>query len=142
MEELEKIVQRMIDAGESEENIAKVIREYNKSNQIKDSEPVKKTPVETDATAGEEIASDTELTSEDGSLGLSVKNKEKLESYIDELAQPKRKEDEVLKEITYSDLPRSYNELNENQIASLQEQAASVLIAPTQAEINLKAIEL
>ena len=106
MEELEKIVQRMIDAGESEENIAKVIREYNKSNQIKDSEPVKKTPVETDATAGEEIASDTELTSEDGSLGLSVKNKEKLESYIDELAQPKRKEDEVLKEITYSDLPR------------------------------------
>ena len=32
--------------------------------------------------------------------------------------------------------------LDENQIASLQEQAASVLIAPTQAEINLKAIEL
>ena len=32
MNELEAIVQRMIDAGESEANIAAVIQEYNKTS--------------------------------------------------------------------------------------------------------------
>ena len=64
--ELEAIVQRMIDAGEPEENIAKVIQEFDR----KSVETVKTTPVAKDATAGEEIASDTVLPSEDGSSEL------------------------------------------------------------------------
>ena len=63
MNELEKIVQRMIEAGESEENIAKVIQEFNTSVEPEEAEPVKTTPVEPDATAGEEKASDMESTS-------------------------------------------------------------------------------
>ena len=70
MNELEKIVQRMIEAGESEENIAKVIQEFNTSVEPEETEPVKTTPVEPDATAGEEKASDMESASEDGSLEL------------------------------------------------------------------------
>jgi len=70
MNELEKIVQRMIEAGESEENIAKVIQEFNTSVEPEEAEPVKTTPVEPDATAGEEKASDMESASEDGSLEL------------------------------------------------------------------------
>ena len=63
MEELEVIVQRMIDAGESEDNIKLVIEEY--TNQIK-SEDVAKTT----AVVGEDAATpaDTVLASEDGSL--------------------------------------------------------------------------
>ena len=63
MEELEIIVQRMIDAGESEDNIKLVIEEY--TNQIK-SEDVAKTT----AVVGEDAATpaDTVLASEDGSL--------------------------------------------------------------------------
>ena len=65
MEDLQNIVQRMIDAGESEENIALVIQEFNS--------PGKTTPTTPDAVVEETAASDQpsmELSSVDTSLGL------------------------------------------------------------------------
>jgi len=52
MEELEAIVQRMIDAGESEENIAKVIQEFNKSIKKEDETIEKSTEAEQKAGVG------------------------------------------------------------------------------------------
>ena len=65
MEDLQSIVQRMINAGESEENIALVIKEFNK--------PGKTTPTTPDAVVEETAASDQpsmELDSVDTSLEL------------------------------------------------------------------------
>ena len=57
MKELELIVQRMIDAGESEEAIASVVKHYNSPGKISD-------PVTTKASAGSENMA---FRSEDGS---------------------------------------------------------------------------
>lgn len=48
MEELEGIVQKMIDAGESEDNIAKVVQEYNKTSGGEEAaaQPKKPNPIE------------------------------------------------------------------------------------------------
>jgi len=75
MNELEQIVQRMIDAGETEENIAKVIREYNKKpvdNILSpDQKPYtggKMTSTAQGAAVEETKAPDTVSKSEDGFL--------------------------------------------------------------------------
>jgi hypothetical protein len=72
MEELEVIVQRMIDAGEPEENIKMVIEEYEKVDGLEKPNAVEDTAT---ATAETEIA-DTDLASEDGSLESPEKAKE------------------------------------------------------------------
>tara|TARA_R100000900_G_scaffold82130_1_gene64419 strand:+ start:17973 stop:25346 length:7374 start_codon:yes stop_codon:yes gene_type:complete len=59
MKELEVIVQRMIDAGESEEAIASVVKHYNSPGKISD-------PATVEATAGSK--NNTASVSEDGSL--------------------------------------------------------------------------
>lgn len=66
MNELEQIVQNMINAGESEENIAAVIQEYNKSQGADEG----KTSATAEVTAPvvAEIPADTDLQLEDGSL--------------------------------------------------------------------------
>ena len=64
MEELEGIVQRMIDAGEPEENIKLVIEEYENVNGLE-----KLNAVEDGATATAETEeAGTDLALEDGSL--------------------------------------------------------------------------
>ena len=65
MEELEVIVQRMIDAGEPEENIKLVIEEYNKQGKLAG-------VAETDATVAPELTASENMDSDlgDGSLDL------------------------------------------------------------------------
>jgi hypothetical protein len=63
MEKLESIVQRMIDAGEPEENIKAVIQEYSAGKQ---------NPTAPDAVVEEDTASDTESSSDPGSLDLQI----------------------------------------------------------------------
>jgi len=66
MEELDKIVQRMIDAGESEENIKIVIENY-KPEETVETEPAKKLdPADVDPVV--ESKNDTGSISTDGSL--------------------------------------------------------------------------
>jgi hypothetical protein len=67
MNELEQIVQRMIDAGESEETIALVIEEYNSDSKTEEG---KTTPTDQDMSVDATEVSDTESPSEDGSLEL------------------------------------------------------------------------
>ena len=68
MNELEQIVQRMIDAGESEEAIALVIEEYNSDSKTEEG---KTTPTDQDMSVDvTEVSEVTESTSEDGSLEL------------------------------------------------------------------------
>ena len=68
MNELEQIVQRMIDAGESEEAIALVIEEYNSDSKTEEG---KTTPADQDMSVDvTEVSEVTESPSEDGSLGL------------------------------------------------------------------------
>ena len=67
MNELEQIVQRMIDAGESEETIALVIEEYNSDSKTEEG---KITPTDQDMSVDATEVSDTESPSEDGSLEL------------------------------------------------------------------------
>ena len=67
--ELKQLVDQLTDQGLPTEEIqAQVDLRKQEFKQLNES--AKTTPVETDATAGEEIASDMELTSEDGSLDL------------------------------------------------------------------------
>ena len=118
-----------------------------------ETEPVKTTPVVPDAVAGEEIASDMELPSEDGSLELpkekpfrpefsktgQILNKPK------EKTKPKaeKKEKDIINEIFMDkSLPRNYEELQEEQLKLLEEKAASILINPSESEIKLKSVEL
>ena len=166
--ELEAIVQRMIDAGEPEENIAKVIQEFNR----KSAETVKTTPVAKDATAGEEIASDTESQSEIISLDTYEKYQSDPEKYTQELRDMRRdtdmvsyalrsrerkenpelynnkgeklkKEKEVVDEILMDkSLPREYNELNEDQLSIIENKAKSILSNPSNSEIKIKSIEI
>ena len=72
MEELEVIVQRMIDAGEPEENIKMVIEEYEKVDGLEKPNAVEDTAT---ATAETEEA-DTDLALEDGSLESPEKAKD------------------------------------------------------------------
>jgi hypothetical protein len=67
MNELEVIVQRMIDAGESEENIAKVVQAYGKPVKMSD-------PASVEATAGSEnnTASSSENTSSESQPEIST----------------------------------------------------------------------
>ena len=68
MNELEQIVQRMIDAGESEEAIALVIEEYNSDSKTEEG---KTTPTDQDMSVDvTEVSEVTESPSEDGSLEL------------------------------------------------------------------------
>ena len=68
MNELEQIVQRMIDAGESEEAIALVIEEYNSDSKTEEG---KTTPTDQDMSVDvTEVSETTESPSEDGSLEL------------------------------------------------------------------------
>ena len=62
MEELETIVQRMIDAGETEENIKLAIEEYNKINveKTQDSQKID-APVESESTASTSADTSSEL---------------------------------------------------------------------------------
>jgi hypothetical protein len=143
----------------------------------KKDEPVKKEAVvdkAANATAvNEQIAAgqNTDLGSEDISLGLEKINKINqnfskdtdggvtssnkpldvdqagdLTSYVDILAEDKkklRKEKDVVYEIFMDkSLPRKYNELDEVQLNFLDQQAESVLVAPSTAEIKLKSIDL
>ena len=62
MEKLESIVQRMIDAGESEENIKAVIQEYSG----------KQNPTAPDAVVEEDTASNMDSSSDPGSLDLQI----------------------------------------------------------------------
>ncbi len=62
MEELESIVQRMIDAGEPEENIKAVIEKFSNSGNP--------SPTAPDAVVEETVASNMESNSENGSLDL------------------------------------------------------------------------
>ena len=78
MNELEQIVQRMIDAGESEEAIALVIKEYNSE---KVAEEGKTSTAETDTTVDVTEVSDTELPSADGSLELEETKAKKEKVY-------------------------------------------------------------
>ena len=168
--ELKQLVDQLTDQGLPTEEIQAQVdlrkQEFKKLN-----ESAKTTPVETDATAGEGIASDMELASEDGSLGLDKINKinqnfnkdtdsgvtsgdkpldvdqaSDLTSYVDILAEDKkklRKEKDVVYEIFMDEsLPRKYNELDEVQLNFLDQQAKSVLVAPTPAEIKLKSVDL
>ena len=66
MEELDKIVQRMIDAGESEENIKIVIENYKPEETVK-TEPAKKSD-SVDVDPAVESKNDTGSISTDGSL--------------------------------------------------------------------------
>jgi len=106
MEEIEEIIQKMLDAGESEENIAMVIQEYESQNSAKQS------PTETD-TAVEEVesvsdspskSSDTESVSKDkkqmyGLEGMSpmakfaTKQFSKLLGVEDQISSPKNDEE-------------------------------------------------
>ncbi len=71
MEELEVIVQRMIDAGESEENIKAFIREYdNSQGKINDTVETGAPAVSETGQAPESMESD----SADTSLGLSIED--------------------------------------------------------------------
>ena len=143
----------------------------------KKDEPVKKEAVvdkAANATAvNKQIAAgqNTDLGSEDISLGLDKINKinqnfskdtdggvtssnkpldvdqaSDLTSYIDTLAEDKkklRKEKDVVNEIFMDKtLPRKYEELDETQLKFLEQQAASVLIDPSLAEIKLKSIDI
>ena len=68
MNELEQIVQRMIDAGESEEAIALVIEEYNSDSKTEEG---KTTPTDQDMSVDvTEVSEVTESPSENGSLEL------------------------------------------------------------------------
>ena len=118
---------------------------YPNAQLIEDTEPVKTTPVVPDAVAGEEIASNTVLPLEDGSSDLLEKNKE-LQDYINTLSKDQkkiRKEEDVVYEI-YNEptLPKSYEDLNENQLNYIENQAKSILIAPSSSEIKLKSVEI
>ena len=62
MDEIEAIVQRMIDAGEPEENIAAAIQEWKLQN------PVKMTPLNMDPEGVEGNGSNGNSTSQDGEL--------------------------------------------------------------------------
>jgi len=75
MNELEQIVQRMIDAGESEENIAAVIKEYN---------TVKMNPNAQGAAAGGEQAPNTDSNLGNGSLVFEPpKYEQQYKTYIE-----------------------------------------------------------
>ena len=67
MDPLKDIVQRMIDAGETEENIALVIKQYNLDEpKINKQESSKQSPTETDTAVEEvEIVSDSPSKSSD-----------------------------------------------------------------------------
>ena len=118
---------------------------------------VKGTPVETDATAGEEIAFDTESPSEVGSLESKDNKKPVKEKFRprfsktgeilnkpgQEYFKKDPREKEIIKEIYESEqLPNNYSELNEEQLLYLQDQAKSVLKDPSIPQINMKAVEL
>ena len=64
--ELKQLVDQLKEQGLATEEIQAQV-DFKKEEFKQTAESVKTTPVETDATAGEEIASDTELQSEDGS---------------------------------------------------------------------------
>ena len=73
MDPLKDIVQRMVDAGEPEENIAMVIKEYNSGYSAKQS------PTETDAAVEEvESVSDTPSKSSDTKSILEKERKDEL----------------------------------------------------------------
>ena len=127
------------------EKVEVFLLKYPNAQLIEDTEPVKKTPVVPDAVAGEEIASNTVLPLEDGSSDLLEKNKE-LQDYINTLSKDQkklRKEEDVVYEI-YNEptLPKSYEDLNENQLNYIENQAKSILIAPSSSEIKLKSVEI
>ena len=113
MDPLKDIVQRMIDAGETEENIALVIKQYNLDEpKINKQESSKQSPTETD-TAVEEVeivsdspskSSDTESVSKDkkqmyGLEGMSpmakfaTKQFSKLLGVEDQISSPKNDEE-------------------------------------------------
>ena len=170
IQELKDLVDNLTKQGLAIEEIqAQVDLRKQEFKQLNES--AKTTPVVPDAVAGEEIASDMESTSEDGSLGLDKINKinqnfsketnsgvtssnkpldvdqaSDLTSYVDILAEDKqklRKEKDVVYEIFMDEsLPRKYNELDEVQLNFLDQQAKSVLIAPSPAEIKLKSVDL
>ena len=80
MEELEGIVQRMIDAGEPEENIKLVIEEYENVNGLEKLNAVEDGAT---ATAGTEEAG-TDLALEDGSLESPIEKNTWLEDWVGE----------------------------------------------------------
>lgn len=91
MNELEQIIQRMIDAGESEATIKSVIEEYERQQQAKIE------PQEPGATVEEVEAPDTELPSEDISLdGASKEDKKKAIAATIKAATPLSPAGEIL----------------------------------------------
>ena len=89
MNELEQIVQRMIDAGESEENIAAVIKEYN---------TVKMNPNAQGAAAGGEQAPNTDSNLGNGSLVFEPpKYEQQYKTYIDGKQKNEKQRLEILK---------------------------------------------
>lgn len=91
MNELEQIIQRMIDAGESEATIKSVIEEYERQQQAKIE------PQEPGATVEEVEAPDMELPSEDISLdGASKEDKKKAIAATIKAAAPLSPAGEIL----------------------------------------------
>jgi hypothetical protein len=103
MDELEKIVQRMIDAGESEEAIALVIEEYNSDSKTEEG---KTTPTDQDMSVDvTEVSEITESLSEDGSLELEetkyktpLTRDEKISLQNNKFSKQMSKEDNFTKE--------------------------------------------
>ena len=103
MDELEKIVQRMIDAGESEEAIALVIEEYNSDSKTEEG---KTTPTDQDMSVDvTEVSEITESPSEDGSLELKetkyktpLTRDEKISLQNNKFSKQMSKEDNFTKE--------------------------------------------
>lgn len=130
MTELEEIIQKMIDAGESEENIKMVIENY-KADKV---EPVKTKAVATEAapvTAVNE-AVDTDLASEDISLEqfdvMEVAEKKKL-SYRDRqrLLRERHKRDKGGID-SFDVSSNDYSKIKDEEKIKLQEEASKQLL--------------
>ena len=129
MTELEEIIQKMIDAGESEENIKMVIENY-KADKV---EPVKTKAVATEAapvTAVNE-AVDTDLASEDISLEqfdvMEVAEKKKL-SYRDRqrLLRERHKRDKGGID-SFDVSSNDYSKIKDEEKIKLQEEASKAI---------------
>lgn len=119
MEELEVIVQRMIDAGESEENIAKVIESYN-AKKIQD--PVKETAIV--GSINQAVDMDSNLA--DGSLDSQNLFEDKELSYKPGYDPNKSFVENLTNKISYKSLPTKQKSFDYAKLYDLEENKAEI----------------
>jgi hypothetical protein len=121
MEKLESIVQRMIDAGEPEENIKAVIQEYSAGKQ---------NPTAPDAVVEEDTASDMESNLDPGSLELQPdpqKELDELQLQVDSFKVTDNSQEAILAR-------RKLKKLKQDQVVKLDEVTVA---APTQKNLEI-----